>query len=109
MPMGRPVETAQMVITREAIKKRRPAVVKVPSPDRLIFMATALAPKEAQIATIANEVRKLGFGLSGILRSISIEVSSDFIRVKNYRLRCMLLYNKKSPVVFVDRGCLFED
>jgi len=41
----RRVILAQRKITNVAIQKRSPAVVNGPNPDRLILIATALAPK----------------------------------------------------------------
>ncbi len=55
---GFPAAFAQRKRVSEAILNRSPAVVKIPSPVKLIFMATALAPKSVQRKMVKSEAER---------------------------------------------------
>ncbi len=63
---------AQTKIMNMDIPKRSPAVVNTPSPERLIFIATAFAPKIMHRSEVKMEVRKGRSLLLGVFEAILV-------------------------------------
>jgi len=78
-----PVHRAHKNMTMPAMPKRTPAVVKIPSPVRLIFIATALAPNRIQRNMVNSDAPRGSPWLMGKGANSFFSVSNGLPYVKH--------------------------